>query len=303
MSKFPVGTEFSLNPSQLEESVANKTIENFVTCIHRAKLAGLSRNIIVTWSKSLTGHTLYILVENSSEENHSTCKIDLKTWQFWGKKGLKTFKVDEKRVDIFWDLRTAKFSTSPEPTSEYYVALVSEKEIVLLLGDQKTEAYKRTKSRPSQMDAALVHKKENVFAKKCFCTRTMLGQGRREHHIIIEPAISGPYDPEMWISVDGIESIRVSNLHWRFRGNETLLVDDVPVQIFWDVHDWLYSSEEESGPGTFIFMQGILEGDFDSEYDEMNSDYEVSQGGNCNLPLEEVPITEFCHFLYAWMTD
>ncbi|XP_027172330.1 uncharacterized protein LOC113771986 [Coffea eugenioides] len=307
MVAFPVETASSLDPEQLEqrrltETVANETIENFVTCIHRARLAGLSRDIIVSWSKSLMGHSLHVLVENPSEENHSTCKIDLKTWQFWGKKGLKSFKVGERRVDVFWDLRTAKFSSSPEPVSDYYVALVSEKELVLLLGDQKTEAYKRTRSKPSPMDAALVHKKESVFAKRCFCTRTMLGKGKREHHIIIESALSGPYDPEMWISVDGVESLRIPNLHWRFRGNETLLVDDVPVQIFWDVHDWLYNSNE-SGPGTFIFMQGTLECEFDNDYGRRNLDHDAPSGENCDLRPEELSCTEFCHFLYAWMTE
>ncbi|CAI9088152.1 OLC1v1022402C1 [Oldenlandia corymbosa var. corymbosa] len=303
------------NPEQieqrkLEESVGQNTTENFVTCIHRAKLAGNFRDIMVTWSKTLIGHSLIIMVEeNPCEGTQSTCKIDLKTWQFWGKKGLKSFKVDEKRVDVYWDLRSAKFSTcSPEPSSGYYVALVSDKELILFLGDQKKEAYSRTKCRPSSMDAALVHKKENVFAKKCFCTRTMLGEGKREHHIIIESSINpGPYDdPEMWISVDGIESVRVSNLHWRFRGNETLVVDGIPVQIFWDVHDWLYNNDDESvsGPGTFIFMQGNINRD-----EEVDEDYSVGRRRRSNPNCDgvdfdyQVITAEFCHFLYAWKTE
>ncbi|KAG9137176.1 hypothetical protein Leryth_012005 [Lithospermum erythrorhizon] len=85
----------------------------------------------------------------------------------------------------------------------YYVALVSEGEVVLVLGDQKMEAFKRTKCRPSLEDPFLVHKKENLFGKKFFTTRTILGQGKKEHNIIIESSLSGPFDPEIWISVDG----------------------------------------------------------------------------------------------------
>lgn len=256
----------------------NKSGQNFVTCIHRAKLAEKFRNIDITWAKNLISHSLHITVENPFDENNQyTCKIDLKTWQFWGKKGLKSFKVDENRVDIFWDLKSAKFSNSPEPKSDYYVAIVSEKEVILLLGDQMTEALRRTKCKLCSEGAILVNKKEMVFAKKCFCTKTTLGQGKREHDIIIESALSGPYDPEMWISIDGIESIRITNLHWRFRGNETIVVDDVNVEILWDVHDWLYNGLG-SGGGMFIFRQGGEE-------------------------EEETSYLEFCHFLYAWKLE
>lgn len=83
----------------------------------------------------MISQSLYIMVENPYDEDHFMCKIDLKTWQFWEKKGLKSFKVDEKHIDVFWDLRSVKFSSSQEPASDYYIALFSEEEVVLLLGD------------------------------------------------------------------------------------------------------------------------------------------------------------------------
>ncbi|KAI5674648.1 hypothetical protein M9H77_15012 [Catharanthus roseus] len=291
----------------IEESITTKPTQNFVTCIHRAKIAGFFRNVTITWSKSLIGHSLFIMVENPSEETHSSCKIDLKTWQFWGRKGMKSFRVDEKRVDIYWDLRSAKFSSSPEPTSDYYVAFVSEEEVVLLLGDQKKEAFKRTRKAPSLSEPALVHKKENVFAKKCFYTRTMLGQGQKEHDIIIESVLSDPCEPEMWISVDGTTTIRIVNLHWRFRGNETIEVDNVPVQILWDVHDWLYNDQTSGagGLGTFIFKQGTFEVEPDSDFDERISSSEDSGDGSGEFPspMELDSTADFCHFLYAWRTE
>ncbi|KAI3466389.1 hypothetical protein Pfo_023052 [Paulownia fortunei] len=281
-----------------DDPTTNKPAHNFVTCIHKVKLADIFCNITVTWAKTLISHSLYITVEDPEEENHYTCKIDLKTWQFWGKKGLKTFRVAEKRVDVFWDLRSAKFTSSPEPNSDYYVAMVSKEEVVLLLGDKKNEALRRTKSRPSLEDASLVHKKEIVFAKKCFCTKTTLGRDKKEHSIIIESALSGPYDPEMWISVDGMESIRVPNLHWRFRGNETIVVDDFPVQILWDVHDWLYNGNH-SGVGIFVFRRGADEGGFESNHLEAE-DFGKSFW---DVLAEQPSSMGFCHFLYAWKTE
>ncbi|KAL0328590.1 UNVERIFIED_CONTAM: Kinesin-like protein KIN-14F [Sesamum calycinum] len=120
-------------------------------------------NITVTWAKTIIGHSLYITVENPQDDNYYTCKIDLKTWQFWGKKGLKTFRVAEKRIDVFWDLRSAKFSDSPEPDSDYYVAMVSREELVLLLGDQQKEALRRTKSRLPSEDACLCTRRKSCL--------------------------------------------------------------------------------------------------------------------------------------------
>lgn len=278
---------------QTADSATNKIAQNFVTSIYDAKVSDLNRNVTITWLKNLMSHTLNILVENPYGENHYNCKIDLKTWQFWGKKGLKSFKVDGKRVDIFWDFRTAKFTTSPEPYSDFYIAFLSGDEVVLLLGDMKHEAFKRTKSRPSLVDPMLLHKKECVFGKKCFYSRTMFGHGKREHDITIETSLSGPSDPEMLIIVDGDTLIRVMNLHWRFRGNESVVVDDKPVQIFWDVHDWLYTNGPNSGQGIFIFKQGATE----SEDNDGNGDWRIlcdEYSGNGR---------EFCHLLQAWKIE
>lgn len=291
-----------LEPSISRASSTTKPVlddNNFVTCIHIAKLGEILCSITVTWAKTLISHTLYITIESPHDvDNHYTCKIDLKTWQFWGKKGLKTFRFADQNVDVFWDLRSGKFSTSsPEPNSDYYVAIVACQEMILLLGDQKKEALRRTRSRPSLEEACLVQKKEIVFAKRCFCTKTKLGRDdKKEHSIMIESDLSGPYEPEMWISVDGGKSVRVPNLHWRFRGNETIMVDDVSMQILWDVHDWLYSGGGRLG--IFVCRRGADrdEGEFNGyhlEVDEFGSRF-------WDVKPSSMP---FCHFIYAWITE
>ncbi|GER42504.1 hypothetical protein STAS_19298 [Striga asiatica] len=250
----------------LDDPAANKPTHNFVTCVYTTKLGEAFCNVTATWAKTLISHTLYITVECPDENTHYTCKIDLKTWQFWGKKGLKTFSVSDKRVDVFWDLRSAKFTSSPQPNSDFYVAMVSKEEVVLLLGDQKNEALRRTR------------------------------RSSKEHSIVIESSLNGPYDPEMWISVDGTKSIRVPNLHWRFRGNETIVVDDVRVQILWDVHDWLYSGSH-SGVGIFVFRRdGGGAGRVVVEGEDLGDGFwdEVAEGSFS---------VGFCHFLYAWRIE
>ncbi|KAL0328589.1 UNVERIFIED_CONTAM: hypothetical protein Scaly_2291500 [Sesamum calycinum] len=92
-----------------------------------------------------------------------------------------------------------------------------------------------------------------------------------------------------------MESIRVPNLHWRFRGNETILVDNSRVQILWDVHDWLYNGNH-SGVGIFVFRRDADQGEFHS------SNLEAEDfGKSFGAVLEEQPSSVgFCHFLYAW---
>lgn len=257
-------------------------------------------------------HSLIISVDsvsNSQQQQHQiTCKIDLKPWHFWSKRGYKSFAVDGNHLDAFWDLRSAKFgSGGPEPSADYYVALVSEEEVVLLLGDYKKKAYKRTKSRPALVDAVLVLKKEHVFGKKSFSTRAKFDQRKKDHDIVVESSTSGPKEPEMWISIDGIVLIHVTNLQWKFRGNETVVVNKQPVQVLWDVHAWLFCTPPGSSHGLFIFKPGAP--DDDDKDDEVGSG---CTGGSCSDGSEDTryystvsqsKASSFCLFLYAWKIE
>lgn len=303
----PVAQSFSNSKPPLAEKPSkdhprNKSEESSTTSVYQAKVADLSCKVNVTWCKSLIDHSLSIHVENPSAENHHTCKIDLDILHFWNKKGLKSFEIDEKRVDFFWDFREVKFSNSPEPCSDYYLAMVSNKEVVLLLGDLKNEAYKRTNSKPSLEEATLVYKKENVYGKRLFCTKAKLGEGKKEHDIVIENAVSGFGDPEMWISADGIVLIRVMKLHWRFRGNETVFLNNLPIQIFWDVHDWLFNSPS-SGHALFIFKPGAPEYSPDSDLDGTNRSGEAVGSDIYDSLWTTTSAADFCHFLYARQID
>ena len=282
------------------EATKKETLQNSVTLVYQTKLGDSFRSIVVTWCKNPIEHSLSMSVEKPSDDNKFTCKIDLASGQSWGKKGLKSFEIEGARVDIFWDFRHAKFSIDPQPCSGYYVALVYKKEVLLLLGDLVNDAYTRTKSKPSLEEATLLCKKENVHGKKLFCTRAMLEEGKPEHDVVIETSLVGPDDPEMWISIDGMLASRIMNLNWKFRGNEIVMVNNLPVQIFWDVHDWLFS-DLGSGPALFIFKPGFLETTSDSnsrEYTERNDD-----NSQYDLLENNPSTTSFYHFLYAWKID
>ncbi|KAE8713740.1 putative Regulatory protein RecX family protein [Hibiscus syriacus] len=275
------------------QATTDNTAQCSVTTIYGADIANLYCKVMATWCKTPTSHSFTISVENpNDDQNPSTIKIDLTGWQFWRRKGLKNMEVDGKKVDIYWDLRQAKFDDSPEPSSDYYVAMVSGEKVALVLGDMKIDAFKRTRKKPSSVDPTLMCKKEHVCGKKLFCSKAKLGEEKQEHDIIIENCLSGPDDPEMWVTIDGIAMIRVMNLHWRFRGNEIVTVNKTPVQVFWDVHDWLYNKSPGSSHGLFIFTPAEP-GSSDSKAKSSI----INDDDYCNINDPK-----FCYVLYAWKT-
>ncbi|KAI4343698.1 hypothetical protein L6164_011016 [Bauhinia variegata] len=291
--------------------------------VYRTKLADQSRLITITWCKNLLLHGLSVSVEGPEGETQYTCKVELKPWYFWRKQGSRRFIVDGKAVDIFWDLKAAKFNGETEPSSEYYVAVVCDEEVVLLLGDLKKDAYRRTGCRPALIDPILVSKKEHIFGKKKFSTRAKFHEKGRWHEISIEcknkgnggsiisngDSVNG-VQPEMEIRIDGHLVIHVKHLQWKFRGNESIHLNKMRVEVYWDVHDWLFS------PGLkhalFIFKP-ILPSTSLSSLSPLSSS---STSTSTSTPLSAQTgssgsvegfnvggSSEFCLFLYAWKVE
>ncbi|MBA0675267.1 hypothetical protein Goshw_030066 [Gossypium schwendimanii] len=278
----------------------NKNAQTTVTLMYQTNIVGYCRNVKILWCKNLMNHSLSILLNSTQGNFQYSCKIDLKPWHFWSKKGYKSFEVEGSQVDVYWDLRSAKFTSGPEPVSDYYVALVADEEVVLLLGDYKKKAYKRTKARPALVQPFLIYKKENVFAKKSFATRARFDEKSKEHEIVVESSMTGIKEPEMWISMDGVVLIHVKNLQWKFRGNQTVLVDKQPVQVMWDVHDWMFSSLG-TGHGMFIFKPVAADAESDKEGSSQEGDSDA--GSKYYSTLSAATASEFSLFLYAWKIE
>lgn len=234
--------------------------QSLVMSVYSTKIAGRCRLITVTWCKNLLLHGLSVSVQGQEGEDDYRCKVELKPWYFWRKTGAKQFMVDGITVDVVWDLKAAKFNGETEPQSDYYVAFVCEEEVVLLVGDQKKDAYRRTGCRPSLIEPILVSRKEHLFGKRKYSTGIQFheqGKGKF-HEILIEcnnnsnNSVTGSgADPELEIKIDGNQAIHVKHLQWKFRGNESVDVNKTKVEVYYDVHDWLFGS----GPryGMFIF--------------------------------------------------
>ncbi|GAV65141.1 DUF868 domain-containing protein [Cephalotus follicularis] len=291
--------------------------------VYRTKIADQCRSITITWCKNLMLHGLSVSVEGPEGESHYTCKVELKPWYFWRRQGSKRFMVEGNAVDVFWDLKAAKFNGETEPSSEFYVAVVCNEEVVLLLGDLKKDAYRKTGCRPALIDPILVSRKEHIFGKKRFSTRVKFHEKGRSHEISIEcrnkgtgggNMMNGNYgvEPEMEIKIDGHLVVNVKRLQWKFRGNESIYIKKLRVEVYWDVHDWLFS------PGLrhalFIFkpnisstslsslsttssssppLSSLTSTPLSSQAESANSLEGINASGSC----------EFSLFLYAWKVE
>ncbi|XP_022724996.1 uncharacterized protein LOC111281525 [Durio zibethinus] len=351
---------------------------------YRTKLAGQCRLINVTWCRNLLLHGLSVSVQGPGGDEHCRCKIELKSWYFWRKQGSKHFIVDGTTVDVVWDLKAAKFNGETEPQSDYYVAIVCEDEVVLLLGDQKKDAYRKTGCRPSLKEPMLVSRREHIFLKEPMLAAKFNGEtepqsdycvaivceyevvlllgdqkkdayrktgcrpslkepmlvsrrehifGRRKfatrvkfndkgafHDISVEcnnsnssNSSSDGFDPVLEIRVDGKLAIQINYLQWKFRGNESINVGKNGVEVFWDVHDWLFGSGPRNG--LFIFNP-IPSSSVPVSSISAPSSPPSSSSSLTSLPLSNQEVnsasgdydnatgsSRFCLFLYAWKVE
>lgn len=261
-----------------------KTAENLVASTYKTKFGSKSHVITVTWCKNVMGQDLCVAV-GETLASRAVCKVEMKPWNFWRKQGSwkSSEIIDGSRVEVFWNLGSAKFVAGPEPERGYYVAVVCNEEMVLLLGDMEDEAYRKTKSKKPSDNAVLVSREEHVLGKECFATMARFGDGERSHEVSIECQTKRAGDPALVISVDRELAVEVKHLLWKFRGNGTIYVEGVPFQILWDVHDWLFN------PGLghhalFIFkpMMQPLESHTSEDM------------GDCGIP------SDFCLLINAW---
>ncbi|KAJ7540776.1 hypothetical protein O6H91_10G030200 [Diphasiastrum complanatum] len=177
----------------------------------------------------------------------------MKPWFFWKLQGSKSINVDGQRVDVYWDMASAKYSHGPEPQDSFYVAIVSEGELVLLLGDMAKEAYKRTQTKPVSLDPTLLSRKEHMSGKKYYTTKAQFGEKGKIHDIMIECHTDGTREPRLYVRIDRQLMVHVKRLVWKFRGNQTIRVDGIAVEVFWDVYNWLFNPGIH-GNAVFMFQ-------------------------------------------------
>ncbi|KAL6969000.1 hypothetical protein U1Q18_015281 [Sarracenia purpurea var. burkii] len=244
--------ENGVQVADFSSSSTNRTAQNLVTCVYQCQLRGRSCLITVTWSKNLMGQGLSVGIDDN--KNQCLCKVDIKPWLFSKRKGSKSIEADSSKIDIYWDFSSAKFGSGPVPLEGFYLGVVSNRQMIFLLGDMRKEASKKTGAVPSNY--VFVAKRENVFGKKIFSTKAQFCDDGPLHDLTIECDTIGVNGPFLLIRVDTKSVMKVKRLQWKFRGNHTILVDGLAVDVFWDVHNWLFGTP--IGNAVFMFKTSLL---------------------------------------------
>ncbi|KAK8509350.1 hypothetical protein V6N13_062399 [Hibiscus sabdariffa] len=266
------------SPPQPNSGKTNLT----ATCLYNTKLGLFS----LTWSRTFLGHSLRLRLHLHRSSHYSPSSplsvhpslcnstlhfhLNFNSFAFWKKNGCKKLSCSTvPNVKLFWDLSRAKFGSGPEPESGFFVAVVVEDEMVLLVGDAVKEAYSRTGAKRPRGSQGLILRREHVFGNKVYNTKVRFGGKMRE--ISIDCRVND--DAKFCFSVDGKRVLQIKRLKWKFRGNERIEVDGVFIQVSWDVYNWLFDKDLSNGHAVFVFK-------FENQGTEVVEDDQQSVGMN-----------------------
>ncbi|KAL8094842.1 hypothetical protein AgCh_036379 [Apium graveolens] len=222
-----------------------------VKCTYRLKCSNqIQLFVTVTWCSVMDqGFTISIVDHPSSPFRFYAKKL------YFGKsKGNKIFGSSDTRIEILWDLATAKYDIGPDPVSGFYVALLLNSELILLLGDKQDVEVNKIISRiSSESKFRLVSRSEQLSGSSVYSTKAQFFDKGRSHDIVIKCIAEEKGQKELMIGIyiDEKNVIEVKNLHWNFQGNESVYIDGCLVDMMWDVHDWLFNPK--SGNAHFMF--------------------------------------------------
>ncbi|KAH7387377.1 hypothetical protein KP509_16G019900 [Ceratopteris richardii] len=250
--------------------------------------------VTITWCKALVGLGLSL----NMQEGAGTCKGDMKPWLFSKKKGTKVLDIGlDSKMDVYWDLSSAKYDSSPEPAGSFFLALVYDNQIVLLLGDMREEACYKAQVKSQAVGNCMVSRREHIFGRRYYSTKAQFGEHGRIHDILIECNTRGK-EPRLSVKVDKQLVMQVKKLMWKFRGNQTILVDGYPVELLWDVHNWLFSPTD--GHAVFMFQTSLSADRSWSSLASSTSLFEWHHTSNISTLAKDADSPRFSLLLYAW---
>ncbi|TVT99656.1 hypothetical protein EJB05_54945, partial [Eragrostis curvula] len=272
--------------------------------VYRAKIAGHSRVVTVSWSRDLLSHAFTVAI-SGADGAAAECRVELRPWQFWRRAGSRRVELRggaysslPVTVRVLWDLRHARFGgAAAEPRSGYFVALEAAGEVVLVQGDMRRDALRRAApAPPAEAEAVPVARREHVFGRRRFAAKALrFHEHGSPHDVAIEccggeGGGDGNGDVEMSIAIDGEEAVQVKHLQWKFRGNQSVTFSRAKVEVYWDVHDWLFSAGTR--PALFIFRPIVL-----SSASAPSGTMMLAADGAVSSTAG------FCLYLYAWKLD
>ncbi|KAK4764902.1 hypothetical protein SAY86_025992 [Trapa natans] len=236
------------------------SVRNSVTSLYRTVLSSQKQLLItVRWLRiHAAGHSLTI--EFGTDDPPPSFKLNTSPRLLRKKKGNKQVELPSPspsghpRIEVFWDLSNARFDGGPEPADNFYVVVVVDSEIALILGDITEEAaLKRFKPETEATKFRLISRREDCSGSSVYSTRARFGPGSPAHDITIRFAGENERlkHPALVVYVDRRVAMQAKRLMWNFRGNQMIFIDGLLVDLMWDLHDWLF---RPPGSGSAVFM-------------------------------------------------
>ncbi|EEF28773.1 uncharacterized protein LOC8276103 [Ricinus communis] len=228
------------------------SIQNAVTCLYKIILSTQKQLLAtVTWCKNNTTQGLNI---NFGTDPSTSFKLNTSTRLFRKKRGSKVIESDNSKIEVFWDLSSARYDTGPAPVDGFYVLVMVDSEIGLILGDIGDETInKKLKVTTPVAKTSLISRQEHCSGNTLYATKAQFCDKGMQHEILIK--CSGENEglkyPVLSVCIDKKMVIRVKRLQWNFRGNQSIFLDGLLVDLMWDVHDWFYNPA--SGSAVFMF--------------------------------------------------
>lgn len=234
------------------------SVQNAVTCFYTVTLSTQKQLLVtVTWCKN---HNVQSLSINFGNDHSASLKLSTNSRLSRKKKGNKIIESENWKIEVFWDLSSAKYETGPEPTDGFYVLVMLDSEIGLILGDigEETIAKKFKLSTPVAK-TRLISRREHCSGNTLYATKAQFCDTGIQHDILIK--CSGENEglkyPMLSVTIDKKTVIRVKRLHWNFRGNQTIFVDGLLVDLLWDMHDWFFNPASASAVFMFRTRSGM----------------------------------------------
>ncbi|KAK7262201.1 hypothetical protein RJT34_29764 [Clitoria ternatea] len=233
--------------------------QNSISCVYKLVLSNLKQLLItVTWCKNHSNQGLSITF--GGNQDPPQFRLNTNSRFFRKKKGTKLLDPssdDTTKVEIMWDLSNATYDSGPEPVEGFYVVVLVDSEIGLVLGDMGEEAVtKRFKScKKCVAKVSLVSRREHCSGNSTlYATKAQFCDTGMWHDVVIRCSVEneGLKYPVLSVCIDKKTVIRVKRLQWNFRGNQSIFVDGLLVDLLWDVHDWFFNPAS-SGYAVFMF--------------------------------------------------
>ncbi|KAL1323517.1 hypothetical protein HN51_033827 [Arachis hypogaea] len=264
--------------NQTTLSSSSPSIQNSVSSVYKLVLSTLKQLLFtVTWCRSHSNQGLTISFGSNEVHDPSsappTFRLNTNSRFFRKKKGSKLIELcDESssKIEVFWDLSNARYESGPEPVEGFYLVIVVDSEVGLVLGGDAAEEFtsKKLKSNSMVTKTSLLSRREHCSGTTQYTTKAQFCETGTFHDVLIRCTMENeegvhsknhhhhhPHPhPVLSVCIDKKTVIRVKRLQWNFRGNQTIFVDGLLVDLLWDVHDWFFNPNANAGSGYAVFM-------------------------------------------------